>query len=96
MTAQLNAQATALLNRARQFGLDHRGGLLSIVRRGDGQLSVETRIMRNQGMYCWAEVFSVEHPEGERREVIVPTVPGNLRGVQPNGVQILSADDIDK
>ena len=62
----------------------------------DGQLSVEARVMRSEGPNCWAEVFSLKHPEGERREVIVPTIPGNLRGVQPNGVQILSADDINQ
>jgi hypothetical protein len=93
MRAQLNVHAMALVNQARQFGVDHRGGLLSIVRGLDGQLSVEARVMRSEGLNCWAEVFSVRHPEGERREVIVPTIAGDLRGVQPNGVQILSADD---
>lgn len=96
MRAQLNVHAMALVNQARQFGLDHRGGLLSIVRGPDGQLSVEARVMRSEGLNCWAEVFSVKHPEGERREVIVPTIPGNLRGTQPNGVQILSAEDINQ
>ena len=96
MRAQLNVHATTLVNQARQFGLDHRGGLLSIVRGPDGQLSVEARVMRSEGLNCWAEVFSLKHPEGERREVIVPTIPGNLRGLQPNGVQILSANDINQ
>ena len=94
MRAQVNVQAMALVNQARQFGLDRRGGLLSIVRKADGQLTVEARVMRSKGIYCWAEVFSLEHPEGERREVIVPTVPGNRTGLQHNGVEILSADDI--
>jgi hypothetical protein len=92
--AQANVQAMALVNQARQFGVDRRGGLLSIVRRANGQLTVEARVMRSKGIYCWAEVFSLEHPEGERREVIVPTIPGNRTGIQPNGVEILSADDL--
>ena len=96
MRAQLNVHAMTLVNQARQFGVDHRGGLLSIVRGPDGQLSVEARVMRSEGLNCWAEVFSAKHPEGERRKVIVPTIPGNLSGMQPNGVQILSADDINQ
>lgn len=96
MRAQSSVHAMTLVNQARQFGLDRRGGLLSIVRGPDGQLSVEARVMRSEGLNCWAEVFSVKHPEGERREVIVPTIPGSLRGMQPNGVQILSADDINQ
>ena len=94
MRAQLNMHAMMLVNQARRFGLDHRGGLLSIVRGPDGQLSVEARVMRSEGLNCWVEVYSLKHPEGKRREVIVPTIPGNLRGVQPSGVQILSADDL--
>jgi hypothetical protein len=94
MRAQLSVHAMALVNQARQFGVDHRGGLLSIVRGPEGQLSVEARVMRSEGLNCWAEVFSVKHPEGERRKVIVPTIAGNFRGMQPNGVQVLSADDI--
>jgi len=96
MRAQSNVQVIALVTQAKQLGLDHRGGLLSIVRRPDGQLAVEARVMRNEGIYCWVEAFTMEHPEGERREVIVPTVSGNLRGVQPSGVQILTADDLEQ
>ena len=91
---QSNIQAPALVTQAKQFGLDRRGGLLSIVRMKDGQLTVEARVMRSEGIYCWIEAFSLEHPEGERREVIVPTFPRDLSGVQPNGVQILTADDL--
>lgn len=96
MRAQSNVQAPALVNQARRFGLDHRGGMLSIVRRLDGQLTVEARVMRSEGFYCWIEAFTMQHPEGGRREAIVPTVPGNLRGIQPSGVQILTADDLNR
>lgn len=96
MRAESSVQALALLKQARQSGLHHRGGLLSIVRRLDGQLTVEARVMRSEGIYCWVESFTLEHPEGERREVITPTVPGKFRGVQPSGVEILTADDLNK
>ena len=96
MRAQSMVHAMTLVNQARQFGLDRRGGLLSIVRGSDGRLSVEARVLRSEGLNCWAEVFSVRHPEGERRKVIVPTIPDNLKGMQPNGVEILSADDINQ
>ena len=94
MQLQANVQAMALVNQARQFGLDRRGGLLSIVRRPDGRLTVESRVIRSEGIYCWAEVFSLEHPEGERREVIVPTIARSLSGIQPSGLEILTADDL--
>jgi len=94
MQLQANVQAMALVNQARQFGLDRRGGLLSIVRRPDGRLTVESRVIRSEGIYCWAEVFSLEHPEGERREVIVPTIARSLSGIQPSGLDILTADDL--
>jgi hypothetical protein len=92
--AQSGAQTRSLVTLARRIGLDRRGGLLSIVRRADGQLAVEARVMRSDGIHCWIEAFTMQHPEGERREAIVPTVPGNLSGIQPSGVQILTADDI--
>ena len=94
MRAQSNVVARTVVTRAKQMGLDQRGGLLSLARRADGSLTVETRVMRGAGMNCWVEAFSIEHPEGERREVITPTVPMNLRGVQPSGVQILTAADL--
>jgi len=93
---QSHVRALAFVNQAKQLGLDRRGGLLSIVRRPDGQLTVESRVMRSEDIYCWIEAFTFEHPEGERREVIVPTIPGNLSGIQPNGVQILTASDLNK
>ena len=92
--AQSNVRALGFVNQAKQLGLDRRGGLLSIVRRLDGQLTVESRVMRSEGIYCWVEAFTLEHPEGERREAIIPTIPGNLSGIQPSGVQILTAGEL--
>jgi len=94
ISVQSKVEGPSLVNHAKRFGLDQRGGLLSIVRRQDGQLAVEVRVMRSEGIYCWLEVFSLEHPGGERREVIIPTIPWSLTGIQPSGVQILTANDL--
>lgn len=93
-TIQMQARGQALMSAARGLRIDQHGAPLSIVRRPDGQLSIEARVMRTSGIYCWVEVFTLEHPEGERREVIIPTIPGKINGVQPSGVQILTADDL--
>jgi hypothetical protein len=67
---------------------------MSITRRPDGQLTVEARILRSKGFDCWAEVFTLENPNGERREIIVPTVPRKFSGLQPSRVRILNAEDL--
>ena len=96
MHAQMETQATAraLMGAARALRIDQHGAPLSIVRGSDGQLSLEARVMRTSGIYCWVEAFTLEHPEGERREIIIPTVPGTMSGYQPSGVQILTAEDL--
>ncbi|HYV04558.1 MAG TPA: hypothetical protein VFB82_08235 [Blastocatellia bacterium] len=93
-TMQTQARGQALMSAARGLRIDQHGAPLSIVRRPNGQLSIEARVMRTSGIYCWIEAFTLEHPEGERREVIIPTIPGKINGVQPSGVQILTADDL--
>jgi hypothetical protein len=92
MRTQSNMRMLALVNQAKRFGLDRRGGLLSIVRGPDSQLTVEARVMRGEGINCWVEAFTLDHPEGERREVITPTFP-QISGLQPSGVELLTADD---
>ncbi|HZM86577.1 MAG TPA: hypothetical protein VFF31_08465 [Blastocatellia bacterium] len=96
-TSQIGVQSyghlLALVSQAKLLGLDSHGGLLSIVRGEDGNITVEARVMRGEGINCWVDVYSLEHPEGQRREVIIPTFPG-ISGLQPNGVQILTADDL--
>lgn len=92
---ETQARGRALMSAARELRIDQHGAPLSIVRRPDGRLSIEARVMRTSGIYCWVEAFTLEHPEGERREVIVPTIPGTMNGVQPSGVQILTADDLE-
>jgi len=53
-------------------------------------------VMRREGFTCWVEAFTLEHPEGQRRQVITPTFPGRLSGLQPSGVQILTADELNQ
>jgi hypothetical protein len=69
------AQATALISQARQISLDERGAPLSIVRGSDGRLTVEARVMRGEGLNAHMQVFTLDNPRGERREIIIPPVP---------------------
>jgi hypothetical protein len=94
--AKSTVRAMALVNHAKQFGIDSRGALLSIVRGPKGRLTVEARVMRSEGLRCWVDAFTLEHPEGERRAVITPTFAGRLSGLQPSGVQILTADELNE
>jgi hypothetical protein len=73
------AQAMAMISQANQLGLDQRGAPLSIVRRPDGQLTVEARVLRGEGLNAYMEVFTLENPQGERREILIPPVPPDKR-----------------
>jgi hypothetical protein len=73
------AQATALIGQASQLSLDERGAPLSIVRRPDGQLTIEARVMRGDGLNAYMEVFTLDNPRGERREIVIPPVPPDKR-----------------
>jgi hypothetical protein len=75
-------QAVILLDRARQLGVDRRGAPLSIVRKADGQLGVEARVMRADGPNAWVDAFTLDAPHGERREVVSRTW-GNARQARP-------------
>jgi hypothetical protein len=92
--SKMQVKVRGLMEEAKRLQIDQRGARLSIVRMANGRLTIEARVMRTEGSYCWVEAFTLEHPEGERREVIIPTIAGKLSGLQPNGVQILTADDL--
>ena len=94
MQLQIQSKVRGLMAEAHQAGIDAQGGKLSIVRRSDGRMTIEAKVVRSKGHYCWVEAFTLEHPEGERREVIIPTLPRKVSGLQQNGVQILTADDL--
>lgn len=67
-------QTRILMNRAENLSLHRHGAPVSIVTKPDGQLTVETRVLRSEGLHAWVEAFTEDHPEGERREVLSPEV----------------------
>jgi hypothetical protein len=77
--AFVQTQALARLDQAEQLRLDQRGVPLSIVRQPNGQLTVEARVLRGQGLNTYLEVFTLDKPQGERREIVIPPVPSNQR-----------------
>jgi hypothetical protein len=83
-----------LVGQARLRGLDRRGAPLSIVRDLGGRLTVEARVLRGSAMSCHVVAYTLDYPQGERREVITPTIPRRIAGLQPGGTQILTADDL--
>jgi hypothetical protein len=65
-------QALAKLGQAHQFRLASHGAPLALVRQPSGPWSVEARVLRGQGINTWIEVFSLDNPKGERREIVIP------------------------
>src|SRR5437867_3771807 len=65
-----HALAMALIDHGRRLGLDRHGAPLSIVRKADGQMTAEARVLRGDGLNVWLEAFTVANPHGERREVV--------------------------
>src|SRR5262245_22144348 len=73
------AQAMSMIGQAYQLSIAQRGAPLAIARRPDGQLMVEARIMRGAGLKPYMEVFTLDNPLGERREIVIPTLPPDKR-----------------
>jgi hypothetical protein len=69
------AEAQAAISQANRLDLNEHGAPLSIVRKPDGQLSVEARVMRGEGLNAWMEVFTLDNPQGERREILISPIP---------------------
>jgi len=80
------AQAMAMIGQAKRLSLDQHGAPLSIVRRPDGRLTVEARVMRGEGINAYLEVFTLDNPRGERREIVIPPVPPDKRIHIPDDV----------
>ncbi len=76
---QEGMQVRSLIARARRLQLDKTGAALSIVRQPDGQLTVESRVMRGTGLNAYLEVFTLNNPRGERREILVSPIPPDKR-----------------
>jgi hypothetical protein len=64
-----------LISLARRLALDRHGVPLSIVRKPDGSLTVEARVLRGTGINSWMEAFTLDNPHGERRTVTTPRIP---------------------
>lgn len=73
----VQVQARTILERARQIGLDRHGVAMTLVRTADGALTVQASVLRGRGRDERAEVYSLENPHGERRDVITPIRPGD-------------------
>jgi hypothetical protein len=80
------ARAMTMLAQASQLSLDGHGAPLSLVRKPNGQLTVEVRVMRGEGLNVYMEVFSLDNPRGERREIIIPPVPPDSRIPIPDDI----------
>jgi len=79
-------QLRSLILHAKQFGLDQHGAPLSIVRKPDGKLALETRVLRGQGLNAYLEVFTTDKPRGERREITISPIPPNKRISIPDSI----------
>jgi hypothetical protein len=79
MQARETVQLRSLISQAKRLRLDQHGAPLSIVRKADGQWTVESRVMRGEGLNTYLEVFTPENPRGERREILIPPVPPDQR-----------------
>jgi hypothetical protein len=70
---------------ARPDRADRSPASVALVTSEHGRLAVEARELRGHGMDEHVVVFTLEHPEGERREVVVPPVPPQKRIALPAG-----------
>src|SRR5262245_24669575 len=76
------SRAIGLIERAKALGLNRRGAPLSIVRRADSQVSVESQVMQGTAMNFYVVAYTLENPQGERRDVIILTIPRKVNGYQ--------------
>jgi hypothetical protein len=72
-------QLRTLFFQAKRLSLDQHSAPLSIVRGPDGQLTVEARVIRGTGLNAYMEVFTLDNPRGERREIVITPVPPDKR-----------------
>jgi hypothetical protein len=72
-------EARAVIADANQRGLGQRGVPLALVRDADGRLTAEARVLRGEGLEAYMEVFTLDDPSGERREIVIPPVPPDRR-----------------
>ena len=59
-----------------------------MVRKRDGQHTVEARVFRGDGLAVWVEAFSLDNPRGERRELVSRTWGNESQAVRLQGAGI--------
>jgi hypothetical protein len=86
------ALALQRINQAERLGLDQHGAPLALIHGADGRLQIEARLLQGNGIHSYFQVFSLDHPNGQRR-AIGSSEAGELKAFRPKGVAILTADD---
>lgn len=79
LQARETVQFRSLISQAKRLRLDQHGAPLSFVRKANGQLTVESRVMRSKGLNSYLEVFTPENPLGQRREILISPLPADKR-----------------
>jgi hypothetical protein len=87
------ALALQRINQAERLGLDQHGASLALIQGADGQLHVEARMLQGNGIHSSFQVFSLDHPNGQRR-AIGSSDAGELNAFLPKGAVILTAEDL--
>src|SRR5262249_6818120 len=88
-----SALALQRINQAEELGLHQHGLPLTLVQRADGQLQIEARLLRANGIDSFLQVFSLDHPNGVQR-AIGRADAEDLKTFLHKGAVILTADDI--
>jgi hypothetical protein len=81
------------IHQAEQLGLDQHGASLALVQTAGGQLQIEARLLQGNGIQSFLQVFSLDHPHGERR-ALGGSDATELKAFLPNGAVILTAEDL--
>jgi hypothetical protein len=87
------ALALQRIDQAERLGLDQHGAPLALRQGTDGQLQVEAQLLQGNGIQSFLQVFSLDHPNGERR-ALGSSDAGELKASLPNGAVILTAEDL--
>ena len=88
------AQALQRLDQAERLGLEQHGAPLAIRQAADGQLQVEARMLQGHGIHSFLQVFSLDHPNGQRRD-IGSFDAEELKAFLPKGAVILTPEELE-
>jgi hypothetical protein len=87
------ALALQRIHQAEQLGLDRHGAPLAITQAADGQIQVEARMLQGTGIHSFQQVFSFDHPNGQRR-TLGGFETNELKALLPKGAVIVTAEDL--